>query len=453
MAAGRDNWTGRVGFILATIGSAVGIGSIWKFPYEVGSNGGAGFVLFYLLGLALIVVPLMLAEFAIGRRGRADAIRSLAIVAHASGASPLWAGLGLLGAATGFLVLSFYSVIGGWTIGYAIDTLRFGLPGGDPHASQARFDALLAEPAWMAVCHAVFMAMTGAIVARGIALGIEAACKILMPILMVLIVGLAAYSVIKGDLVATLRFLFGLRLDTFTPRAALEALGLGFFSIGVGFALMTTYAAYAGRDIDLRQVALVTVIGDTAISLLSGFAVFPIVFANGLDPSSGPGLIFVTLPLAFSRMPAGVLAAVAFYLLLLVAALASAISMLELVVAPLARKGWPRGTATVLSSLTVWALGLVTVLSFNVWSDWHPLAAVPGLGQANWFEAIDHLTSNVMLPLGGFGLALFAGWITPDRLLCEELGLGRVALAVLRVLLRYVVPPAILAVALAPYLT
>ena len=453
MTAGRDSWTGRVGFILATIGSAVGIGSIWKFPYEVGSNGGAGFVLFYLLGLVLIVVPLMLAEFAIGRRGGADAIRSLALVARASDASPLWAGLGLLGAATGFLVLSFYSVIGGWTICYAVDTLRFGLPGGDPHASQARFDALLAEPAWMATCHAVFMVMTGAIVARGIARGIEAACKVLMPVLMVLIVGLAAYSVIEGDLGATLRFLFGLRLDTFTSRAALEALGLGFFSIGVGFALMTTYAAYAGRDIDLREVALVTVVGDTAISLLSGFAVFPIVFANGLDPSSGPGLIFVTLPLAFSRMPAGVLAAIGFYLLLLVAALASAISMLELVAAPLARKGWSRGSATMLSSLTMWALGLVTVLSFNVWSDWHPLAAVPGLGHANWFEAIDHLTSNVMLPLGGFGLTLFAGWITPNRLLREELGLEREALAVLRVLLRYVVPLAILAVALAPYLT
>jgi neurotransmitter:Na+ symporter, NSS family len=453
MTAGRDSWTGRVGFILATIGSAVGIGSIWKFPYEVGSNGGAGFVLFYLVGLALIVVPLMLAEFAIGRRGRADAMRSIATVARASGASPGWAGLGLLGAATGFLVLSFYSVIGGWTIGYAIDTLRFGLPGGDPGASQARFDALLAKPAGMAVYHALFMAMTGAIVARGVAHGIEAACKVLMPILIVLIVGLAAYSVIEGDVSATLRFLFGLRLDTLTSRAALEALGLGFFSIGVGFALMTTYAAYAGRNIDLREVALVTVVGDTAISLLSGFAVFPIVFANGLDPANGPGLIFVTLPLAFSRMPAGVPAAAAFYLLLLTAALASAISMLELVVAPLARKGLSRISATAISSLTIWALGLVTVLSFNVWSDWRPLAAMPRLGQANWFEAIDHLTSNLLLPVGGLGLAVFAGWIAPGGLLRKELGLGPSTLAVLRGLLRYVVPLAILAVALAPYLT
>jgi NSS family neurotransmitter:Na+ symporter len=181
--------------------------------------------------------------------------------------------------------------------------------------------------------------------------------------------------------------------------------------------------------------------------------VFPIVFGNGLDPSSGPGLIFVTLPLAFSRMPAGAFAAVAFYLLLMTAALASAISMLELVVAPLARRGWSRGSATILSATTIWVLGLVTVLSFNVWSEWHPLAAVPGLGRANWFETLDHLTSNVMLPLGGFGLALFAGWITPDRLLRDELGLGRVTLAILRVLLRYVVPTAILAVALVPYLT
>jgi NSS family neurotransmitter:Na+ symporter len=451
MRAKRDTWTGRTGFILATIGSAVGIGSIWKFPYEVGSNGGGGFVLFYLLGLALIVVPLMLAEFAVGRHGRADALRSIAAVAITSKASPNWAVVGLLGAITGFLILSFYSVIGGWTIAYAVDTMRDGLPGNHPALAQARFDALLASPLMMTLYHAVFMAVTAIIVARGIAYGIEAACKVLMPILIVLIIALAGYSTVEGDVAATVRFLFALTPEKITAKAALDALGLGFFSIGVGFALMVTYAAYAGRDINLSAVAVITVVGDTAISFLSGFAVFPIVFANGLDPSSGPGLVFVTLPLAFARMPAGTLAAFAFYVLLLAAALASAISMLELVVAPLMHRGWSRARVSILSAVAAWVLGLATVLSFNLWSAWHPLVMIPGLANANWFEALDHVTSNVMLPAGGFALALFAGWIVPERLLREELCIGQTMLAILRAILRYVVPFGITAVVLVPY--
>lgn len=452
MAAQPDGWTGRLGFILAATGSAVGIGSIWKFPYEVGSNGGGGFVLFYLLGLGLVVAPLLLAEFAIGRHGRTDALRSIAAAAGASRASPRWAAVGLLGAVTGFLILSFYSVIGGWTIAYAIDTLRLGLAGRDAAAAQARFDALLAAPLAMTAYHAIFMAAAAVIVARGISHGIEAACKVLMPVLLVLLVALAGYSLVEGDVAATVRFLFALEPEKITARAALDALGLGFFSIGVGFALMITYAAYADRHVNLWQVAAITVTADTAISFLAGFAVFPIVFANGLDPASGPGLIFVTLPLAFAGMPAGTLAAFAFYVLLLAAALASAISLLELVVAPLARCGWPRTRAALLVALAAWTLGLATVVSFNLWAAWRPLAGVPGLAEANWFEALDHVTSNVMLPVAGFALALFAGWIMPERLLREELGLAGLRLALLRSLLRYVVPLGILAAVLAPYL-
>jgi NSS family neurotransmitter:Na+ symporter len=452
MSNGIDYWSGRTGFILATIGSAVGIGSVWKFPYGVGTNGGGSFVLFYLLGVGLIVVPLMLAEFAIGRNGRADAPGSIAAVAAAHKASPKWAAIGVLGAVTGFLVLSFYSVIAGWIIAYAVDAIVAGLPGYDPRDVQARFDGLLASPISMAAYHAVFMTATALIVARGIAHGIEAACKVLMPVLMALMIALAAYSIWEGDAAATVRFLFGFNPEKVTARAALDALGLGFFSIGVGFALMVTYAAYAGRQINLCEVAIVTVIGDTAVSLLSGFAVFPIVFANGLDPSSGPGLIFVTLPLGFARMPAGTLSAVAFYVLLLAAALASAISMLELVVAPLTRVGWSRAKAAAIAAAATWTLGLATVLSFNLWSEWHPLSMLPGLDEASWFEVLDHVTSNVMLPAGGFALSLFAGWVVSDKLLREELGIGRIPLAILRALLRYLVPVGIAGAVLAPTL-
>jgi NSS family neurotransmitter:Na+ symporter len=426
--AAVETWSGRAGFILAAIGSAVGLGSIWKFPYEVGANGGAAFVLFYIAGLVLAVVPLMLAEFAIGRRGRADGPEAIARVAVAHGVRPQWRWVGVLGVSAGALVLSFYSVIGGWTIAYALE------PATD-------YDELLASPVRMSAYHALFLALAAAIVARGVGRGIEAACKVLMPLLAALMLALAAYGAIEGDARATLRFLFKLDWAAVTPRAALEALGLGFFSIGVGFSLMITYAAYAGRDIDLRQAVLWSVGADTAISLAAGFAVFPLVFAHGLDPASGPGLVFVSLPLAFDRMPFGGAVAVAFFTLLFVAALASAISMLELAAAPVMRRlGWPRPRAVAAVSLGCFLAGLATVLSFNLWSHWEPTA----------YEFVDHLTSNVMLPAGGLALALFAGWGLPRRFLVEELGLAPRSGAALQWLLRWVTPALIAAVALAP---
>jgi NSS family neurotransmitter:Na+ symporter len=424
----KESWSGRAGFILAAIGSAVGLGSIWKFPYEVGANGGAAFVLFYLAGLLLAVVPLMFAEFAIGRRGGGDAAASIGALAAAHGARPAWRWAGVLGVLTGVLVLSFYSVIGGWTIAYAIDPAR-------------DYDALLASPGRMIAYHALFLAIAAAIVARGVGRGIEATAKVLMPLLVLLMVALAGYSAVYGDLAATVRFLFKLDASAFTARAALEALGLGFFSIGVGFGLMITYAAYAGRDIDLRQAAVWAIAADTAISLLAGFAVFPVVFANALDPASGPGLVFVTLPLAFARMPFGALAAAAFFVLLLVAALASAVSMLELAVAPVTRTlAWSRARASVAVCAACFIGGLATVFSFNLWSHWQPTV----------FDALDHLTSNVLLPIGGLAIALFAGWALPAAVLAEELRMTPRAAALLRMLLRWVTPGLIVLVGVAP---
>jgi NSS family neurotransmitter:Na+ symporter len=309
MSRRPDFWSSPTGFILATIGAAVGLGSIWKFPYEVGANGGGAFILFYFLGLALIVFPLMLVEFAIGRRGRADAADAIANVAQNVGSSRAWALIGLMGIVTAFLILSFYSVIGGWAIAYAVETVTQGLAGLDAPGAQARFDRLMSSPARMTAYHLVYMASVAFIVARGIARGIEEACKVLMPILILLIVGLGVFSLMFGDVTATLTFLFRLDPQHLTLRAALDALGLGFFSIGVGLGLMITYAAYAGAEIDLRKVAIVTMLGDTAVSLAAGLAIFPIVFSEGLDPASGPGLMFVTLPLAFARIPGGDIAA------------------------------------------------------------------------------------------------------------------------------------------------
>lgn len=453
MSAQPERWTSRLGFILATIGSAVGIGSIWKFPYEVGANGGSAFVLFYLLGLVTVVVPLMLAEFAIGRRGRGDPATSIRIVARSYGRGARWRWIGTLGVVTGFLILSFYAVIGGWTAGYAWETAVRGLPGTEAQAVRARYEAFLAAPLPMLGFHAVFMGATALVVARGVSGGIETASKVLMPMLMALMVGLATYSIVNGDVDAALRFLFRLDLNAVTPEAALDALGLGFFSIGVGLGMMITYGAYGGEEIDLKQVAIVSVAADTAISLLAGLAVFPIVFAHGLDPATGTGLVFVTLPLAFAGMPFGTAAAVGFFLLLFIAALASAISLLEIVVALLMRRfGLGRAAAAAIAAGTCYAAGIPTVLSFNLWAAWHPLHALAGFEHATWFEALDYFTSNSLLPAAGFALAVLAGWALPVRLLTEELGLSWRGAAVLRFALRYLVPAVIAAVTLAPLL-
>jgi NSS family neurotransmitter:Na+ symporter len=253
----------------------------------------------------------------------------------------------------------------------------------------------------------------------------------------------------QGDLAAALRFLFAVRATDITAKVALEALGLGFFSIGVGLAIMITYAAYAGREIDLCTVAVATIIGDTLVSCLAGLAVFPIVFAEKLDPASGPGLMFVTLPLAFSRLPFGTLAAIAFFLLLAIAGLASAMSLLEMPVAYLRRRGWARGAATAITASSCWLLGWISVFSFNRWAEWFPLGSFSAFQTATVFDLLDQLTSNMLLPAGGLGLTILAGWVLPASLLADELRLSRTGAAILRVLLRYVAPCAIALVALA----
>lgn len=448
MNGGRELWSGRVGFILSTIGSAVGLGSIWKFPYEVGSNGGGVFILFYLVGLALVVFPLMLLEFAIGRRGSSDAVTSIAAVAQEGGVSKRWRLLGALGVLTSFLILSFYSVIGGWTLDYFFSTLFGRLGSQTVSGAQGRFDAMLASPWRMITSHVAFMVLTASIVGRGVATGIEAACKVLMPILIVLIVVLALYSMSEGAVRPALRFLFEIRRSSMSATVVLEALGLGFFSIGVGLAVMITYGAYAGHDIDLKVVAVATIVGDTVVSCLAGLAVFPIVFAENLDPAAGPGLMFVTVPVAFARLPLGTIAALAFFALLAIAALASAVSLLELPVSFVRQFGLSRRMATIICASAAALLGLTSVFSFNIWREWHPVAAI-GFGGASAFDVLDALTSNVLLPIAGFGLAIFGGWIVPRGILVDELRLGHVGASLLRACLRFIIPIAVAAAAFA----
>lgn len=450
--AENERWSSRAGFVHAAIGAAVGIGSIWKFPYEAGANGGGAFILCYLAGLILIVLPLMLAEVAIGRRGRAGPAESLAEIARVAGRSPHWRWVGIFGVLTGAAILSFYSVIGGWTLSYALQLLWSGLPGPDPESIRVHFDRHLADGGAMLVHHTLFMVATAMVVGAGVVNGIEAVTRVVMPVLIALLVVLACYAMITGDAPAALRFLFAPDLTRINARTAIDALGLGFFSIGVGLGFMVAYAAYAEREIDLGRVVFVTLLADTAISLVAGLAIFPIVFSHGLNPASGPGLMFVTLPIAFGQIPGGRVVAFVFYGLLMLSALASAISLLELMVAWLIRaSAMSRRWAATLAAATCWIAGFATILSFGRWTGWHPIAFIPGFEHARLFDIIDYATSNLMLPVGGILFALFAGWIMPRAMLAEELRLGGGAVSLLRGALRYLLPILILIVLSAPF--
>ncbi|HWA48749.1 MAG TPA: sodium-dependent transporter [Dongiaceae bacterium] len=445
-----ERFASGMGFVLATIGSAVGLGSIWKFPYEVGENGGGGFLLFYLLGLVLVVFPLLLAEFLVGRRGRGDAAESLRHVAAEAHRSPAWRLIGFLGIAIAFLIMTYYAVIAGMTMAYVPHALTAGFGGADEARSASDYAALVSDPWHLGFWQAAFLAVTVAVVARGIRKGVELACTILMPLLALLMAILVLYSLIEGDVGAAFAFLFYPDWAAISPRAALDALGLGFFSIGVGMGAMITYAAYAGQSFDLTRAAVATLAGDTAISVMAGLAIFPIVFAEGLDPAEGANLMFLTLPIAFGALPFGDLVGAAFFLLLFIAALSSAISLLEVVVAPLMRiMRMSRPKAALLVGIAMWLAGLPVMLSFNRWAEVRPLAWLDGFGGLNLFDAVDGLTSNVMLPVCGLMLSIFVGWMLPTRLYEAELGRTAWRLHALRLLLRWIVPAVIVAYAVA----
>ncbi|MCC7272958.1 MAG: sodium-dependent transporter [Alphaproteobacteria bacterium] len=447
-----QHFSSRAGFVLAAIGSAVGLGSIWKFPYEVGENGGAAFLVFYVGGLVLVVVPLLLAEFVVGRRGGNDVVQCITAAAREDGRSPAWGLAGVLALSGGFLLTTYYAVIAGMTMDYAVRAAIVGFRGADTAQAQAAYDALVGDPLRLAAWQSAFLALTVAVVARGVARGIEAACMVLMPLLALCMAALVVYAAIAGDLVAAAGFLFAPRLEDFGARAALEALGLGFFSIGVGFGAMATYAAYTGRDVHLGAAAVTIIVGDTLVSVLAGLAVFPLVFAYGLDPASGTGLVFVTLPIAFGRLPGGDVVAAGFFFLLFVAALASTLSLVELVVAPLRRwTAWSRGRTAVVAGFAIWAGGIPTVLSFNVLREARPLAWVPTLAGMDVYGLVDGLTSNILLPLGGVLFAAVVGGGMPAARIAEALGCTPAAASRLQAILRWPVPAIILLLVVAGF--
>ncbi len=434
-------WTNRWMFVLAATGSAVGLGNIWKFPYITGENGGGAFVLVYLLCVAVIGIPIMMTEVLLGRRGRSTPINTIRRLCDEASASRFWVVIGWFGMLAGLLILSFYSVIGGWALVYIPNAMSGMFSGSTAEQVAEIFNGLLASPGTLLFWHSVFMLMTMTIVARGVEKGIEKAVRILMPVLFVLLLVMVGYAMNLGEFARGVAFLFKPDFSALSANGVLIAMGHAFFTLSLGMGAIMIYGAYLPKDVSIAKVSIIIAVADTLVALLAGLAIFPIVFANGLEPSAGPGLIFVTLPIAFGQMPGGVFFSTLFFVLLSFAALSSAISLVEPVVTWLVEnKKMSRVRASTLAGFVIWCIGIGTVLSFNVTS------AVT-VFEKTFFDLLDFIATNIMLPLGGLAMALFAGWFLPRLISADELSMGQGAgFRVWWFLVRYITPCAVVLV-------
>jgi neurotransmitter:Na+ symporter, NSS family len=434
-------WSTRLAFILAASGSAVGLGNIWRFPYTAGEYGGGAFVLVYVLCVCLIGIPIMMAEIMLGRRGRRSPINTMRALAKEEGRSPAWQLLGWMGILAGFLILSFYSVIAGWTMGYVFRAASGMFTGIDGSGAGEMFSGLIGDAERLLAWHTIFMVMVVLVVARGVAGGLEKAVRVLMPALFLLLVVMVVYGIQAGDFDAALDYLFKPDFAEFQGKAGeatLSAMGQAFFSLSLGMGAIMIYGSYLKRDSSIAQNTMIIAGLDTLVAILAGLAIFPIVFANGLAPDSGPGLIFQTLPIAFGDMPGGALFGTLFFVLLLFAAWTSAISLLEPLVAWLVENlSLSRVRASILGGVTVWLLGIACLLSLNAWSE----VKIFGKG---FLDLFDFLTANIMLPLGGVLIAIFAGWLLSRASSVDELEMGEgLAYRLWWLLIRYVAPIAV----------
>lgn len=399
-------WTSQTVFILAAIGSAVGLGNLWKFPYITGENGGGAFVLVYLLCILLIGLPILIAEITIGRAGQASPPQAVANIVREKGASRLWIFLGFNAVMGGLLILTFYSVIAGWGVAYFIDSLLGAFRDMDAVQAQQHFEDFVASPSGLTFWHSVVMLMTILIVVKGVRSGIERAINFMMPALLVILAVLLGYAASNGAMAQSAAFLFYPDFSELTTQSILVALGHAFFTLSLGFGTMMVYGSYMPKDYSIVRASLWIVAADTVIALVAGLVIFSIVFGNGLEAGSGPGLLFQTLPIAFGQMTGGWFFGTLFFGMVVFAALSSAISMIEPAISWFEQNwGFSRRKAAWSLGLFSWFLGLGSVLSFNLWQNVHFWQ------DKTFFGLMDFLTSNVMLPLGGMFTALFVGWV------------------------------------------
>lgn len=447
-AAQGKHWSSGLGFILATTGAAVGLGNLWRFSFLAGENGGGAFVLIYIACVLLIGMPIMLAELVLGREGGGSAIASIKTLIAKSGANGVWKIIGVLSVFIPFVGIAYYSVVGGWTVDFAAQGLLGNIPSTDGAAANTRFETMLASPWRMLIAHSLFMGAVMLVLIRGVQGGIEALSKILMPTLFILLAGLVVYALMVGDAARALEFLFRPDFSAVTGKTVVYAAGQAFFSLAIGVGVMITYGAYVPHGISLvRSVAIISLV-DTAVALMAGLAIFPLVFANGLDPAGGPGLLFVILPTAFGQMTGGAFVGAAFFVLLFFAAFTTGVGTLEPVVAWLEeRRNISRTMGTLMAGIAAWAIGIGALLSFNIWQGFAPLNLIPGFAGKGIFDTLDFAIASILLPFNGLVIALFTGWVVAS-LVRGKLGMAPALESVWIWSLRVLVPAAIVLIAL-----
>lgn len=396
----RDGFGSRFGVLVAVAGSAVGLGNLWRFPYMVGNNGGAAFIILYLAFVIVLCLPIMFSEFIIGRRTQSNAFGAIKKLAPRSG----WLTIGVISVVASVAIMSFYSVVGGWTLDYIIKSFSPSFLTSDSSSLAGQFSGYTSSSVMPVVTHLLFLAISALIVAAGVKNGIERYSKILMPVLFFLVLLLAIRSLTLDGAGAGVEFLFKPDFSKITGKTALAALGQAFFSLSLGMGCIITYGSYVNKKENLFKISFMSAFADTGFAILAGLAVVPAVFAFGISPSEGPSLVFITLPQVFAQLPFGQIISIAFFFILLIAALTSAISLLEVIVAFCTEElKWSRKGAVIANFLLIGFFGSLSSLSQGI------LADVKVFGKT-FFDFFDYTSSNIMLPVGGLLVVLFVGW-------------------------------------------
>lgn len=435
----RATWGSKLGFILAAAGSAVGLGNIWKFPYVTGENGGGLFVIICVLCVLLVGIPIMAAEIMIGRRGQGSPVTAYE---NLRGNKSLWKLLGWVGVVAGFIILSYYVVVAGWTLDYLFKALSGAFWAVETEQIPPMFDSLYASAFWNVTWMLVFMCFTIGVVIGGVQAGIERWNGVLMPALFLMLIGLLIFAATLDGFGEAMRFVFYPDPSRFNGASSvLAAVGQAFFSLSLGMGAMLTYGSYLEKDADiLRSAAIISVL-DITVALMAACILFPVIFTFGFEPSAGPGLVFKTLPVIFSQLPGGRIVAIVFFTLLLFAAVTSSVSLLEVVGSTvMERLGWGRKPSVLASGLVIGIFGLLSALSGSA------LSGVKLLGDRNIFDSFDFLAAECMLPLGGIGIAVFAGWVLQKKEAKDEFESGAKTPQLFpfwRILVQFVAPAAV----------
>ncbi len=435
----RDGFGSRFGVLVAVAGSAVGLGNLWRFPYMVGNNGGAAFIILYLSFVILLCLPIMFSEFVIGRRTQSNAFGAIKKIAPKSG----WLSIGVISVVASISIMSFYSVVGGWTLEYIFKSLSPSFLTSDSSSLSQQFSGFSESSFMPVVMHLLFLTISALIVVAGVKNGIEKYSKILMPVLFILVLLLAIRSLTLEGASEGVRFLFYPDFSKITGETALAALGQAFFSLSLGMGCIITYGSYVNKKENLFKISFMSAAADTGFAILAGLAVVPAVFAFGISPTEGPSLVFITLPQVFAQLPFGYIISIAFFFILLIAALTSSISLLEVVVAYFTEElKWSRKLAVVVTFMIIGVFGTFSSLSQGILSD------IKLFGKT-FFDLFDYTSSNILLPVGGLLVVLFAGWRMNRSDVLDELTSGgtislkRSLFKAIMFIIRYIAPIAI----------